>query len=76
MPPDAGEESSLSSGRGEQGRPSGGGNLEVSVGPGTGGVGSQCAGVSGLRVPPSDDEVELLLFFVLSSQPTPSPLLE
>ena len=67
MPQDAGKEPSLSSGRGERGSLPGDGNLEVGVGSGAGNVGPRCPGVSGLCVPPSDDGVELLLFFVLSS---------
>ena len=38
-----------------------------------GGLGSRCVGVPGVCVPPTDDEVELLLFFALSSR-APSPL--
>ena len=73
---DAGKESSSSSDRGEWGHPSGDGDLEVSAGTGAGNVGSRCAGVLGLCVPPSDDEVELLLFFALSSRAPPSPVFE
>ena len=64
---DAGKEPSSSTGGGEWGHPSGDGDLEVSAGLGAGDVGPRCAGVSGLCLPPSDDEVELLLFFALSS---------
>ena len=64
---DAGKEPSSLTGGGEWGHPFGDGDLEVGVGSGAGNVGSQRAGVSGLRVPPSVDEVELLLFFTLSS---------
>ena len=73
---DAGEEPSSSAGRGEWRRPSGDGDLEVGVGSGAGDVGSRCARMSGLRVPPSNNEVELLLFFALSSRVSPSPVLE
>ena len=64
---DAGKESASSAGGGEWGHPPGDGDLEVCAGPGAGDVGPQCAGMSGLYVPPSNDEVGLLLFFVLSS---------
>ena len=64
---DAGEEPPSLTGGGEWGYSPGDGNQEVGVGPGAGHVGSQCAGMLGLCVPPSDDEVELLLFFALSS---------
>ena len=73
---DAGKEPSSSTGGGEWGHPSGDGDLEVSAGSGAGDVGPRHARVSGLRVSPSDDEVELLLFFALSSRPPPSPVLE
>ena len=73
---DAGEEPSSSAGGGEWGHPSGDGDLEIGVGTGVGDVGSRCAGLSGLRVPPGDDEVELLLFFALSSRAPLSPVLE
>ena len=63
----AGEELASSSGGGEWGHPSGDGDLEVGAGSGAGDVGPRCAGMPGLCVPPSNDEVELLLFFVLSS---------
>ena len=76
MSSDAGEEFTSLSGGGEWGHPSGDGDLEVCVGSGAGDVGSQRSGVSGLCMPPSDDEVELLLFFVLSSRAPPSPVLE
>ena len=73
-PQDAGEESPSSSGGGEQGSLPGDGDLEVGVGSGTGGLGSRCVGMSGVCLPPTDDEVELLLFFALSSQPSSSPV--
>ena len=73
---DAGKEPSSSTGGGEWGHPSGDGNLEISAGTGAGDVGSRCAGLSGLRVSPSDDEVELLLFFALSSRAPPPLVLE
>ena len=73
---DAGEEPSSSTGGGEWGHPSGDGNLEVSAVTGAGDVGSRRAGMLGLCVPPGDDEVELLLFFALSSRASPSPVLE
>ena len=73
---DAGEIPSSSAGGGEWGHPSGDGHLEVGAGTGAGDVGSRCAGLSGLCVPPGDDEVELLLFFALSSRAPPSPVLE
>ena len=73
---DAGEEPSSSAGGGEWGCSFGDGDLEVGVVSGAGPVGSRRAGVSGPRVPPSDDEVELLLFFALSSRSPPSPVLE
>ena len=75
-PQDAGEESPSSSGGGERRSLPGDGDLEVSVGSGTGGLGPQCVGVSGVRVPPTDDKVELLLFFALSSRPPSSPVPE
>ena len=58
------------------GRPSGDGDLEVGAESGAGSVGSRRAGLLGLCVPPGDDEVELLLFFALSSHAPPSPVLE
>ena len=73
---DAGEEPSSSVGGREWGHPSGDGDLEVGAGSGAGDVGSRRAGMSGLCVPPSNDEVELLLFFALSSQAPPPPVLE
>ena len=73
---DAGEEPPSSSGGGERGSFPGDGGLEVGVGSGAGGVGPQCPGVPGVRVSPTDDEVELLLFFALSSRAPPSPVLE
>ena len=76
MPQDAGEESPSPSGGGEQGSLPGDGDLEVGVGSGTGNLGSQCVGMSGVCLPPTDDEVELLLFFTLSSRPFSSPVLE
>ena len=51
-----------------RGHPSGDGNPEVGVGSGAGNVGPQCAGMPGLCVSPSNNEVELLLFFALSSE--------
>ena len=56
--PDAGEEPPLSSDGGERERSSGDGDLGVSAGSGTGGMGSRCVGVSGLRMPPSDDKAD------------------
>ena len=73
---DAGEEPSSSTGGGEWGHPFGDGDLEVGAGAGAGDVGSRRVGVSGLCVPPSDDEVELLLLFALSSQAPLSPVFE
>ena len=73
---DAGEEPPSSSGGGERGSLPGDGYLEVGVGSGAGGMGSRCAGVSGVCVSPTDDEVELLLFFALSSRPPSSPVPE
>ena len=73
---DAGEESSSSSGGGERGSLPGDGDLEVGVGSGAGNLGSRCVGVPGVCLPPTDDEVELLLFFALSSRPSSSPVLE
>ena len=73
---DVGKESPPSSGRGEWGHPFGDGDIEVGVGSGAGNVESRCAGMSGLCVPPSNNEVELLLFFSLSSRASPSPMLE
>ena len=73
---DAGEEPSSSAGGGEWRHPSGDGDLEIGAGPGAGDVGSRCAGLSGLRVSPSDDKAELLLFFALSSRSPPSPVPE
>ena len=73
---DAGEEPPSSSGGGERGSFPGDGGLEVGAGSGAGGLGPRCAGVSGVCLPPTDDEVELLLFFALSSQAPPSPVLE
>ena len=64
---DADEEPSSSTGGGEWGHPFGDVDLEVGAGTGAGRVGSRCAGMQGLCVPPSNDEVELLLFFALSS---------
>ena len=73
---DAGEEPSSSTGGGEWGHPSGDGDLEVGAGTGAGDVGSRRVGMSGLRVPPGDDEVELLLFFALSSRAPLPPVPE
>ena len=73
---DAGEESPSSAGGGERRSLPGDGDLEVSVGSGAGGLGSRCAGMPGVCVPPTDDEVELLLFFALSSQSLSSPVPE
>ena len=73
---DAGEEPSSSSGGGERGSFPGDGGLEIGAGSGAGGVGPRCAGVPGVCVPPTDNEVELLLFFALSSRAPSSPVLE
>ena len=73
---DASEEPSSLTGGGEWGHPSSDGDLEVGAGSGAGDVGSRCAGMSRLCVPPSNNEVELLLFFALSSRAPPSPVLE
>ena len=73
---DAGEGSPSSSGGGERRSIPGDGDLEVGAGSGAGGLGPRCAGVSGVCVPPTDDEVELLLFFALSSRAPSSPVLE
>ena len=73
---DAGEEPSSSAGGGEWGHPSGDGDMEVGAGTGAGDVGPRCVGLSGLRVPPSDNEVELLLFFALLSRAPPPSVLE
>ena len=66
-PQDADEESSSLSGGGERRPLPGDGDMEVGVGSGAGDLGPRCVGVSGVRVSPTDDEVELLLFFALSS---------
>ena len=71
---DAGEESPSSSGGGERRSIPGDVDLEVGVGAGAGDLGPRCAGVSGVCLPPTDDEVELLLFFTLSSRPPSSPV--
>ena len=73
---DAGEVPSSSAGGGEWGHPSGDGDLEVGVGTGADDVGSRRAGMLGLCLPPCDNEVELLLFFALSSRTPSSPMLE
>ena len=73
---DAGKGSPSSSGGGERGSFPGDGGLEIGAGSGAGGVGPRCAGVPGVRVSPTDDEVELLLFFALSSRAPSSPVLE
>ena len=66
---DAGEESPPSLGRGEWGHSFGDGGLEVGIGSGAGDVGPRCAGMSGLCVPPSDDEVAALLCVIILSTP-------
>ena len=76
MPQDAGEESPPSSGEGGRRSLPGDGDLGVGAGSGAGDLGSRCAGVPGVCVPPTDDEVELLLFFALSSRAPPSPVFE
>ena len=73
---DAGEEPPSSSGGGERGSLPGDGDLEVGVGSGAGDLGPRCAGMPGVCVSPTDDEVELLLFFALSSLAPSSPVLE
>ena len=73
---DAGEEPSSSTGGGVWGYPSGDGDLEVGAESGAGDVGPRCAGLLGLCVSPSDNEVELLLFFTLSSRAPPPPVPE
>ena len=73
---DADEEPPSSSGGGERRSLPGDGDLEVGVGSGAGSLGPRCVGVPGVCVPPTDDEVELLLFFALSSRPPSSPVLE
>ena len=73
---DAGEEAPSSTDRGEWESPLGVGDLEVSARSGAGDLGPRCVGMSGLRVSPSDDDVELLLVFWLSSRPPQSPVLE
>ena len=75
-PQDASEEPPSSSSGGERRSLPGDGGLEVGVGSGAGALGSRCAGVSGVCVPPTDDEVELLLLFALSSRPPSSPVPE
>ena len=72
---DAGEEPSSSTGGAEWGHSFGDGDLEFGAGSGTGNVGSRHIGVPGLCVSPSDNEVELLLFFALSSRTPPSSVL-
>ena len=73
---DAGEESPPLSSGGERRFLPGDGDLEVGVGSGAGGLGSRCVGVPGVCMPPTDDEVELLLFFALSSRAPSSPVPE
>ena len=73
---DASEGSSSSSDRGERGSSLGDGGLEVGVGSGAGEMGSRRPGMSGLCVPPSNDDVELLLAFALSSRAPQPPVLE